>query len=494
MRVRFGVIFFFLFTLPLWAGGPLQVWNDQPVVWDASAFPVLYHLDQGALGVFSAEEAQALITEAFDRWSSVQTSAITFAAGEMLPVDVDETNYLDYLSAHNTGYNPIIFDDDGSITDAIFGQNSKNDILGFAGISQSNETTILSSQAVFNGAFLIARNLNAESYRATVLHELGHWIGLDHSQLMRHLANDGIGWNDVWTPIMFPTTTDDESRRTILTDDDQWALSTLYPADGFYDSTGSIHGRIQQYSEARPGLNVIARRVGSVTDQIYSTVSGAFDTLGGSFDFRGLPPGDYQLYIEPIDRLYRGSSSVGRYAATVNSLSFRDPPPAQYYEKDGELSNRSHWTPIPAEANGAVNNIEFFLNYDIAAFEEYETQLLGLPDVQAGAAPANASMFFQFILTLNGTEASVEIEAHSDPDITFDLLVGLERRPGAFDLPTTTSINGKAQVVLTPSSDPPLQLARYFISLRNRSDQDASFQIQTQIPKANTLIDFEKYR
>ncbi|MBZ0257536.1 hypothetical protein K8I31_15825, partial [bacterium] len=204
--------------------------------------------------------------------------------------------------------------------------------------------------------------------------------------------------------------------------------------------------------------------------------------------------GNYQLYIEPIDRLYRGSSSVGRYAATVNSLSFRDPPPAQFYEKDGERSNRSHWTPISVEANAPMNDVEFFLNYDIAAFEEYETQLLGLPDFQVGAAPANASMLFQFILTLNGSEASVEIEAHSDPDITFDLLVGLERRPGAFDLPTTTSINGKAQVALTPSSDPPLQPARYFISLRNRSDQDASFQIQTQIPKANASIDFEMYR
>lgn len=495
LRIRLISIFsLFLIAASAWAGGPLQVWNDQAVVWSRSAFPIPYHIDQGPLGPFTAEEAQTLIEQAYALWDAVATSSISFIAGEPLPVDVDGNNYLDYMDGRATGFNPIIFDDDGGVTEAVFGQNAKNDILGFASITQSNETTILSSQVIFNGAYLIAHNISAPAYRATILHELGHWIGLDHSQLLRHIANDGVSSNDVWTPIMFPTTTDDETQRTSLTDDDRLAISNLYPSEGFHESTGSIRGFIQQYTEEKPGLNVIARRVGHVTDQIYSTVSGAFDTLGGSFEFNGLPPGDYQVYIEPIDSLYRGSSSVGRYAATFNSLSFRDPPPAQYFHINGEPMNRSRWTPIPVEASGQIDDVLFDLNFDIASFDENDTQLIGLPDTQIGAAPPQASTRYQYILTLSGNETAVEIETQSAPDAMFDLLVGLERRPGAFDLPTASSADGKASVVLTLSSDPPLQTARYFIAVRNRSNIDAAFTLTTRAPRANTQIDYELYQ
>ncbi|MDP8246472.1 MAG: M43 family zinc metalloprotease [Candidatus Hinthialibacter antarcticus] len=495
MRIRLILIFSMIFTTALtWAGGPLQIWNDQAVVWDSSTFPVPYHLDQGALGPFSAEEAKSLIEQAFALWSRVATSSISFMAGGAMPIDIDGANYLDYIDGRAPGFNPIIFDDDGGITEAVFGQNAQNDILGFASITESNETTILSSQVVFNGAYLTAQNISAAAYQATILHELGHWIGLDHSQLLRHIANDGVGSNDVWTPIMFPTTTDDETQRTLLTDDDQWALSNLYPRDGFHESTGSIRGLIQQYTEEKPGLNVIARRVGHVTDHIYSTVSGAFDTLGGSFEFNGLPVGDYQVYIEPVDLFYRGSSSVGRYAATFNSLSFRDPPPAQYFHTGDDRINRSRWTPISVEANSTNNEINFDLNFDIASFDENDSQLFGLPDEQIGAAPPNASTRYQYIMTLGGNETAVEIKVNSAPDSLFDLLVGMERRPGAFDLPTASSVNGNAKFLLTPSSDPPLQIARYFIAVRNRSEVDAPFTLTTQTPTANTRVDYELYR
>ncbi len=494
MRIRFVIIFSLLFfAAPAQSGGPLLVWDDQPVVWSRDSFPISYHIDQGALGPFTAEEAKSLVENAFALWSSVSTSAITFMAGPALPEDVNGANYQNYINARIPNMNPIIFDDDGSITEDVFGQNAKNDILGFANITNSDRTTILSSQVVFNGAYLTAQNITPAAYQATVLHELGHWIGLDHSQLLRHIANDGVGFNDVWTPIMFPTTTDDETQRTTLSDDDQLAISNLYPIDRFIESTGAIRGMIRQDAQEKPGLNVIARRVGHVTNQIYSTVSGAFDTLGGSFEFSGLPPGDYQVYIEPIDPLYQGSSSVGRYAATFNSLSFRDPPPAQYYHLDGEPSERSRWTPIEVTANSSTDGVEFGLNFDIASFDENNSQLIGLPDSHVGAAPPNQSTRYQYILTLSGNEAAVEITAKSRPESSFDLLVGLERRPGAFDLPTANSVNGEASVLLTPTSGPPVQAARYFISIRNRSPEDTLFTLTTRVPRANIQTDFELY-
>ncbi len=63
------------------------------------------------------------------------------------------------------------------------------------------------------------------------MHEFGHFIGLDHSQINLQYVHDDVTENDIYIPTMFPTATDDDSPLGDLNPDDKAALTMLYPAE-----------------------------------------------------------------------------------------------------------------------------------------------------------------------------------------------------------------------------------------------------------------------
>ena len=95
--------------------------------------------------------------------------------------------------------------------------------LGFAG-SEANQDKGMYTEglAVFNGA--VSPQRSEAEVQATMVHELGHFIGLDHSQIHVDLANDGNKENDVNLPTMYPGGTDDNSVFASLNPDDEVAL------------------------------------------------------------------------------------------------------------------------------------------------------------------------------------------------------------------------------------------------------------------------------
>jgi hypothetical protein len=118
---------------PALAGGPLDLYKHQPVVYPNGAASVTLNLDQGALGGFGNAQAVTLVQNAIAMWNGVGTSTARLAIGAPLAKDYTSANYKEVFQQFNDTLNPIVFDSDGEITDAIFGTGAKSYILGFAG-------------------------------------------------------------------------------------------------------------------------------------------------------------------------------------------------------------------------------------------------------------------------------------------------------------------------------------------------------------------------
>jgi len=343
---------------PLRAGGPLVVtrWGT-PFRWNP-AQPITYMLDQGPLGPLSPEHAAALVEQAFETWASVPTARLNIRSAGRMDVDVTGANVLSFLNdiirrcqAESLCTNPVILDSDGSATDALLGRGSSARTAAWATPLAMTDRAIIQGVVLINGRFATA----SDRLQGILTHEVGHFLGLDHSQLNADAVFDANPENDRSVPTMFPFFTSQfrvEEWATLHLDD-RAAISALYPAPEFDLTTGTIRGRIL-YADGVGfmGANVIARNVGDPQMTAISTVSGyrhigstptgdkpfrlgyvgADDPdLLGYYEIRGLPPGTYTVEIEPIDPRFTGAGRVGPL----------DPPsplpaPREFYSGPGE--------------------------------------------------------------------------------------------------------------------------------------------------------------
>ncbi|MBN1477901.1 hypothetical protein JXA47_14195 [Candidatus Sumerlaeota bacterium] len=216
---------------------------------------------------------------------------------EQIPVDVTPAQVGWHISPSPTGQNEIIYDENGTIHTALFGQSTG--VLGFFSNRAPDERGFFTEgYVVLNGSFIdgVAPDLPVASFRGVFTHEFGHFIGLDHSQINGETAanasgalvlpdfSDGQQW-DLFVPFLetlFPFIfgyypLDSELAKQNLTTsgfftndlalDEQIITSTLYPEPGFLtgpgSSTGAIEGRVLRGDGITPfsGANVVMRRV-----------------------------------------------------------------------------------------------------------------------------------------------------------------------------------------------------------------------------------------
>jgi hypothetical protein len=334
--IAFASLGLVLGATPAHAAGPL-IMNGagQPLLW-STATPIPFHPDRGKLGDLTNATAVAEVAAQFGVWAAVPTTAVTFVNAGALPEDVTADEVLDYFGICD-GYSSVIFDEDGSITDALTG--GANFVLGFAtpecGDFVPNE--IVESFVVLNGRFLDGINLGTANpeftlagFRAVMVHEFGHYLNLDHSQINLLEAFDGDPGNDAAVATMFPFTAD-TGEGTSLHLDDRVAISRLYPAPSFASAFGTIAGSIFQFvpTAAFQGAYVIARKlddprltaVGAASGDLYfpSQPGGPPPpSLEGAYVLPGLPPGGYTLELEEIDARFQTGSSVGPFDVPVS--------------------------------------------------------------------------------------------------------------------------------------------------------------------------------
>lgn len=350
-----------------WGGGPILVdtqGTGNAVVWENGQ--VRYDPESGtgaALGNLSNQEARDLLTELFGDWADItisdgdqeiSTVSLVVTAGTGLG-EIDESNIDDHFTycppsevcptsdfpfvvgSARSGEGPIIFDVNGNLTDLIQGEGASRDILGFAGPRVvrrvGDELFITESQAILNGRFIDCADgatfddpcqspeVSLESFKAAIFHEIGHFLGLDHTQvnissLSAALNGDAAAEGEVTT--MLPLFLGSFQRTPHF--DDKVAISTLYPTSAFLTNFCTITGIVFHSDGTTPlqGVNVIARRSTRPQLEATSFVSGALYTGTadctaevGDFQLRGIRPGArYTLEIEAISPGFVGGSSI----------------------------------------------------------------------------------------------------------------------------------------------------------------------------------------
>ncbi len=323
------------------AGGPLFVRaNGLPFVWSTAA-PIQFRTDNGPLSTETNEtEARARVISMFNVWQSVTTASISFnRAGPINSTgafnDGDVSTLAEYEAVNSnctgSGQNPVIYDADGSILDGL-GLDTTS-VIGFAGPCTISTSQILSGSVVMNGLFDV--DLTDAQFDVAFVHEIGHFAGLDHSQVNVNCLLGCNTANLTGLPTMFPFLLH-ESQITPSVDDIAW-ISRLYPAASFATTHGTITGRVyftDGDSQAQL-VNVIARRVNTGANEdrttAVSNVSGyrfrvfhgnpitnpgasPFGTSApddiGLFEIP-VPAGSYTIEVETINEEFIDGSSVG---------------------------------------------------------------------------------------------------------------------------------------------------------------------------------------
>ncbi len=384
LKVFSSILIFLLFLLAAsrfspstLAGNPVVTSLGAKVLWPADNFPVKFHIDPGPAGSFSSQFLQQLTIKAFQNWSQLKYSELSFEFGGLMKFDVTAENIDRVLGNIGDQMNPIIFDSDGSISDLLLGQNGSDSVLAFSSLNQDKRGEIQEASIILNGKLINGENGDINRTFSTLLHEVGHFAGLDHTQIHTEFAFDDDASNNIFLPIMLPIETQDFESPTQLSLDDELTLSSNYPTDRFFLGLWPVFGSVKR-PDGTPvqGANVVAVNVNEPLVSRFATVSDLFITQTGEFAFEGLPPGEYEFFVEPIHSDFWGISSVGPFAETQNSESFIDPIPFEYYNGEREsgsllLDDPMDRVTIKVGEGEEIPNIEFITNEDATPISEW---------------------------------------------------------------------------------------------------------------------------
>ena len=365
----------------LYAGGPLAPLGPGVFARWNPLQPVIIAFDQGPMGIggsISNGQGVDFVRLTLEQWE-IETATIRFGEGAQLPVDVGVSNYVPFLTQPQGQGNPVIFDHDGSIIEDLLGEGSSNNILGFAnafpaGVNFGFGFAVLNGRRASLGV--------ASQFRRVVIHELGHLLGLDHSQ-----GDFSRRFDWAFVPVMFPFI--GQGPVGLRFDDRAW-LSYMYPAEGFGGQTATIRGQVFRRSGGGlSGANVVAMPIevdaeGQWTERPAGLVSVGSDFLLegiGQFELPGLDPGSYVVFIEPIFASFIGGSPVGPFEIRFDQF------PKDYYNGDNEsaipqFDDPTEKTLLLAMAGQPVEEVLLHANEgsnDLASLTDDDQELFNFP-------------------------------------------------------------------------------------------------------------------
>ncbi len=317
-----------------YAGGPLFISGSDgntPVTYQLSN--ITLNVENGDLGSLTNAAAITLLQDAFNLWNNVSTATINLSIDQtQIELDINETNFETYMPTldgsnlnENDNLNPIIFDSNGKIIEAIFGVDQTG-LLGIAGSFINDETgNYIEGFILINGA-----NSGTDTeITLTLAHEVAHFIGLGHTQvdIDNEESFSGLPFSCFTTgadnyPLMYPISCRLSNN---LHADDISAVSALYPTTDLTDSFGILEGIfVDESGDAILGANIWAENTAS--GEIISIVSDYLKQGTGFYKLL-LPAGNYTLHANSINTEFVAGSGVGPYTTSSTDISFSDPHP-----------------------------------------------------------------------------------------------------------------------------------------------------------------------
>ena len=325
------------------AGGPKYVAGSSyfdpttmgtPLTWARGT--VTYYTDQGNLSaILPGRNADALVANAFAKWASIPTAAVSAVRAGQLAEDVNGSNVTlvngalnmpaDVQSSATGTPVGIIYDADGSVTDALLGTGASSSTYcaansAFGGIDNFATTAQFAHAVIIINGNCAATSAQLPDLQYHLARMIGRILGLDWSQANLNVitrqpqptAADYVGF-----PLMHST--DPTSCAPVANCysnngavdpsapklDDQAALSRLYPITAsnlasfpgkqvFAQTTARIHGTVYFTDAAglpdqgMQGVNVVARWIDPTTGlpsrgYVVTSISGfAFCTNDGN--------------------------------------------------------------------------------------------------------------------------------------------------------------------------------------------------------------------
>jgi hypothetical protein len=245
-----------------------------PVAWPSSAFPIPYQVDRRVMD--SLPNAATVISRGFATWASAPDTSISFR----------NLGVADGLKAGNDGRNTITLADD------LF----KDQYAVAMTTNWYDSSGNLTEADIMIDSSLVTSDFNMQF---AVTHEIGHFLGLDHSAVM--------------TAIMYPYVPNGNDAPS-LDSDDRIAIANIYPGID-PNLGGELQGRV-----TGDNGGVFAAQVVAMNDQ-GQPVATALSNANGDFTLQSLPAGNYRLYAEPLDGPVdiRNLAGVWR-SATVTSF------------------------------------------------------------------------------------------------------------------------------------------------------------------------------
>jgi hypothetical protein len=459
MRISERVVWFAILCLTARsasAGGPLIVGgpavgnrpafgvDGQPFTWNPAKMPIAYRVDPGPLAVNPSgttviDHATGLqrLQSMFAVWQGVTTANISYSnAGALLPAgsytggDLSTAQqFNDVMGSCKAGtQSPVIFDANGTLMSSL---GLSPEVIGFnSGCALDATNGFLTSSAiVLNGKFQDGVNtgnnfeLTANQFDQAITHEMGHFSGLDHSQINLDLLTENTLPCDLdelaGLPLMFPALVcqarKDAGLPVLAPDDVAW-ISTLYPNSNTVNNYGTISGRMFFHDgvSAFQGANVIARliddpgttedesrrvAVSAVSGYLFSgnlgqsvtasmSVAGEDNTNGSPDGSRtpsligyyqlSVPPGTYTVEVESVYYGFTAGSSVGPLdpPATVDFPEF-------WNQDESAFDFPQQRDTITVHAGDKITGIDIILNDQYPTFDQYEDSgwLLDAPPI-----------------------------------------------------------------------------------------------------------------